>query len=48
MNLHDQMFEAGLPEYNCTANTTLTLPCLVINTANFSVARKVFEKAGQL
>ena len=45
MNPHDQIFVAGLPEYDCTVNTTLSL---VINTANFLVARKVFENAGQL
>ena len=46
MNPHDHIFVvAGLPEYDCTVNTTLSL---VINTANFSVARKVFENAGQL
>ena len=27
MNLHDQIFEAGLPEYDCTVNTTLSLSC---------------------
>ena len=27
MNFHDQIFEAGLPEYDCTVNTTLSLSC---------------------
>ena len=40
MNLHDQIVEAGLPEYDCTV---LPCPCHVINTANFSVSRKVLE-----